>query len=366
MNNKKICLFLIIFLCISGFFFAEDQLKLTFVGDIMAHDVNFQMKDYSKIYEKVKHYFQADDLTFGNLETPINNDLPYSTYPSFNVKEPYVQAAVNAGFDVFSLANNHANDKGDIGVLKTLTALMVLKDRVQGNLYFSGVRGNTSKPFTPEVIYKNGYKIGFLAVTQFLNAPQSTPYVHMVEYHNKTAAKQFLDELKKITPDYDVFIVSFHADVEYVQTPDPVKQMFFRDLANAGVHIIWGHHPHVLQPYETIDVNGARHLIMYSAGNFISGQTYGLTPDRATSARALTGDSAIFRVEISKNTQGKASISNVTPVFISVYKTPENDTIVDTLESLSVSKLPGKWQDFYKSRLRIIIAFFNTMEKYLH
>jgi poly-gamma-glutamate synthesis protein (capsule biosynthesis protein) len=85
-------------------------LVLTFAGDIMAHTVNFMMDDYRRIYEDLRPVLTADDLSFGNLETPVADSLPMSTFPSFNVHSAYLRAAVDGGFDVFSLANNHAND----------------------------------------------------------------------------------------------------------------------------------------------------------------------------------------------------------------------------------------------------------------
>ena len=91
---------------------ATSRLVLTFGGDIMAHTPNFSMADYSMIYADIEEIIQNDDLTFANLETPVHDGRPYENYPTFNVQPPYAQAAIDAGFDVFSLANNHSNDQG--------------------------------------------------------------------------------------------------------------------------------------------------------------------------------------------------------------------------------------------------------------
>ena len=93
-----------------------DSIELTFAGDIMAHTENWSMSDYSRIYQDVSSLLRNDDLTFANFETPVSNSLPLSTYPRFNVHSSYLDAAVEAGFDVFSLANNHSNDQGLAGV----------------------------------------------------------------------------------------------------------------------------------------------------------------------------------------------------------------------------------------------------------
>ena len=83
------------------------RLRLTFGGDIMAHIENFRMADYSMIYADIEEIIKNDDLSFANLETPVHGGRPYESYPTFNVQPPYAQAAIDAGFDVFSLAFFH-------------------------------------------------------------------------------------------------------------------------------------------------------------------------------------------------------------------------------------------------------------------
>ncbi|RPJ07902.1 MAG: CapA family protein [Spirochaetaceae bacterium] len=364
--RKKSALIIILALALQTQAFGQNSLSLSFVGDIMAHDVNFQMYDFSEIYRRVSDVFLRDDLTFGNLEFPIIDDMPFSTYPIFNVKQAYVQAAVTAGFDVFSLANNHITDKGDLGVLKTLTSLLMLKERADGRFFFSGIRGNPQKPFVPEVIYRNGFKIGFIAATQFLNNPQYTPYVNVVDIKSQDRIDEFLAWVKTTASQYDLFIVSFHGDIEYVQTPDSKKQRFFRQLIEAGADIVWGHHPHVLQPYELVKINGQDKLIMYSTGNFISGQTSWLSMDMANSARAFTGDSAIFQVRVTRHGNSSPFIAGVIPILISNYKNPEKGVIVDRTELLAGYALPGNWQEYFRTRLSVMRDFFNNMANYIN
>ena len=65
-----------------------NTLSLTFAGDIMAHDVNYNRPPYSKIYEHVAPYLLSDDLSFGNLEFPCDPEKPMSNFPCFNVHLP--------------------------------------------------------------------------------------------------------------------------------------------------------------------------------------------------------------------------------------------------------------------------------------
>lgn len=365
MTIKKRKTLITIFIGFSLFSLGADDLQLSFIGDIMAHDVNFQMKDYDLIYAQVKSYFEDDDLTFGNLEFPIVEDLPFSTWPLFNARSNYVRAALNASIEVFSLANNHSIDKGQVGALKTLSSLILLKESYNGRVWYSGLRGNEHKPFTPETIYQNGYKIGFIATTQFMNLPQSVSYVNIVDYNNPEEANRFIEWVRSIAPRYDLLVLSYHGDLEYKLSPQTAKVTFFRKLIQAGITILWGHHPHVLQPYEVITVDGSDRLIMYSLGNFVSGQGYYVKATTPTIERAYTADSAIMRVTVQRNSLGKVSVTAVKPVLISNYTTPQKDIVVAETEKLANATLYGDWQAYYQIRLKTIKEFFATMSSYL-
>jgi len=346
--------------------FSEDILELSFLGDIMAHDVNFNMPDYDLIYKNVKEILAKDDLTFGNLEFPIVEDLPFATYPRFNVKASYVRAARQASIEVFSLANNHTLDQGVAGVVETLASIIRLKEEFNRELYYSGIRGSQNKEFRPATIYRQGFKIGFLAITEFSNILPTYGLVNMVNYLNKNEAQQFINYLKEICPEYDLFIVSVHAGIEYQLKPTNAKAAFFHQMVQAGVTIVWGHHPHVLQPYEVVEVDGCQRLIMHSLGNFISGQTAFLRPQDYNLQQAYTGDSAIMQVTIKRNALGKAVVAGVRPVLISTYKRPpHNYYIVNLTESLASQDLPDGWQKFYQARYQALRDFFNRKEDFI-
>ena len=89
----------------------------------MMHAVNHVTADYRDIYRDVETLLRDDDLTFANLEFPVDPGRPYGDFPRFNGTPAYLQAAVDAGIDAFSLANNHAFDGAEEGVLQTLRSL---------------------------------------------------------------------------------------------------------------------------------------------------------------------------------------------------------------------------------------------------
>ena len=123
----------------------KDTIKLLFAGDIMAHSVNYYITTYEKIWRDVRDVISEADLAFANIEAPIDTTKAAASYPSFNMTQKYVQAAVDAGFDVFSLCNNHTNDQYKNGILETIKTTKAItehtKEQLGNDIYFSGTTG---------------------------------------------------------------------------------------------------------------------------------------------------------------------------------------------------------------------------------
>ena len=98
----------------------SNSITLIFTGDVMAHNVNYRMKDYNIIWNDLRDDFKRADFTFANIEAPVDTTKEASNYPYFNMPESYVQAAIDSGINVFSLCNNHSNDQKLEGVLETI------------------------------------------------------------------------------------------------------------------------------------------------------------------------------------------------------------------------------------------------------
>ncbi len=329
-------------------------LRFSFLGDIMAHDVNFSRPPYSRIYEGIEEVLQNDDLTFGNLEFPVDPDKPMSNYPAFNVHPAYVEAALEAGIEVFSMANNHITDQGAGSLLKTIGQLESIQN--EKGFYFSGISEDPELYFQPLTIPWGGYTIGFLAVTEFLNSYTGKEYVYLLNYRVEETRTRFLKYLETISENYDIFVLSFHGGTEYAGEPSEEKKAFFYDVLLSGVDILWAHHPHVLQPYKLYTVQGAQKLIIYSAGNLISGQTWRLDPENPDPARMHTGDSAVFRVTLELGDSGVAVVE-VNPLPVSNYRHPEYGMIIRPTEELSIGEdIPEIWKSYYKERLEELEA----------
>jgi poly-gamma-glutamate synthesis protein (capsule biosynthesis protein) len=67
-----------------------------------------------------------------------------------------------------------------------------------------------------------------------------------------------------------VVVVSMHWGAEYQSGASESQKQIAKRLAEAGAALIWGHHPHVLQPAEWI--NDGQTLVFYSLGNALFDQ----------------------------------------------------------------------------------------------
>lgn len=330
-------------------------LRLTFLGDIMGHDVNLRMADYRDIYRGVEEVFRADDLTIANLEFPVEPTLPESGYPLFNANRRYIDAAIEAGVDAFSLANNHAFDQREEGIFQTLRTAASAKAAAARQVGFSGIRGNPHQPFAAETITVKGLRVGFVAATQFLNDSAGRPYVNVVDSTDEADVRDFLAFVSRESARYDLFIVSYHGDDEYAREPGPAKVSFFRRLLASGAHVVCGHHPHVVQGWELASVEGGDRLILYSMGNFISGMTWRLDPSAPAAGIPARGESYLLEARVLL-TGGTASVVRAEAIPIANYRNARGEMVVGRLRELAdgTVSLPKAWTAYYAGRLALM------------
>ncbi|WP_253675139.1 CapA family protein [Treponema sp. OMZ 305] len=360
-------------------------LALTFAGDLMAHTVNFNMNEYDLIYKDVEKILHNDDLSFVNIETPVCDALPLSTYPSFNVHTPYLRAAVQAGFDVLSFANNHTNDHGTTGIDGTLAAVRtVQKERLAAEaslppfLAFSGLKDSVNDHIQATPFVYKGWNILFCSVTEILNsydASKDRLYYSAPTKQGRAALLSLIKEARNRYP-CDLFVLGLHLnEPEYGRTVSESKKKWFKQLGEAGVDIIWAHHPHVMQTWEIITVERSLLLpnttvndtavtiseqckvfCMYSMGNFISGQRWHTRYDDPEFYREYTGDAVMLQLMCTRNEAGRADFS-VTPLLITQYNEPEYP-VVKRFTQEWIDTLNEKDKKYFTKR-------FELMKEYL-
>jgi gamma-polyglutamate biosynthesis protein CapA len=251
-----------------GFAPTNREIKMVFVGDIMMDravrsSVEKNLEgDYGRLFEGVG-FLKDADLAFGNLEGPVS-DVGHNvgSIYSFRMAPASLLAVRDAGFDVLSVANNHAGDWSLVAFKDTLKRL--------SELNILAIGGGESYEQASQVQIKeiSGIKIGFLAVSDvgpnWLKATDLQSGILLANDPNLPTL------IKKASEGVDVLVVSYHFGEEY-KTHSNIRQQFLAHQAiDNGATLVVGHHPHVIQETENYK-NG---VIAYSLGNFIFDQNF--------------------------------------------------------------------------------------------
>lgn len=346
----------------------DDEIKLLFAGDIMAHTNNYHISSFDKIWRDVKYLIDGNDLVFANIEAPIDTTKPVSNYPNFNMPQNYVQAAVDAGFNVFSLCNNHSNDQYLDGIKETLKTVdriceMAAKNAPPRSLYFSGLKNSKESEFSYNIIEKSGWKILFLPMTELLNRPDFSEYINYVKTDD-ASRNEFIDYVKKLREKNPctVFILSFHtAEPEYTRNITSRQEKFYKELIKNGVDIIWANHAHIIKNRKIIvdTETNCDKLIMYANGNTISGQRRNpdLTSKNPNGERDNTGDGLFYKVTLKKDNKGSVKIKKCEPIFITTYINTANEFVLKPLNQDFVNYLYSvprtNWAKYIERRINI-------------
>lgn len=269
---RQILFFLIGFSLSYSISAQDSTLTLLFMGDIMGHDAQITSAlqsdgtyDYRPVFTYMKDLIQSADIAIANLEVTLAGPV-FKGYPQFSSPDDLALAAQAAGVDVFGTANNHSLDRRKQGVDRTIKVLDSL-----GIIHTGTFRTYQEKEKQPFVwIEKNGFKLALINYTYGTNGiPVSRPNV--VNLINQDSLKKEILRAKAAKPDKVILFV--HWGIEYQHQPNKVQTDLTSFCFDAGVDIIIGSHPHVIQKSEWIsDSLQKETFVTYSLGNFVSNQ----------------------------------------------------------------------------------------------
>lgn len=254
----------------------NSKVSIIAVGDNLIHntliDAGKQENgnlDYNSFYESIKPYVENADLACINQETMLGGkEFEYSGYPMFNTPWEVGEAAIHAGFDVFTCATNHSMDVGYAGIAKEVEFFSKHPEVTHVGTYTSEEDYNTITYIT-----KNDIKFAILNYTYGTNGipiPKDKPYII-----NMLTEKKVKKDITEARKNADVVIAFPHWGTENSHSVSEQQEKYVKIFSELGVDIVIGTHPHVLQPVEwyTNAETGKKMLVYYSIGNFISHQT---------------------------------------------------------------------------------------------
>jgi poly-gamma-glutamate synthesis protein (capsule biosynthesis protein) len=246
------------------------RISLIFAGDIMGHDSQIASAydpstgqyDYIPCLASMRPYIENADIAIGNLEVTLAGP-PYKGYPQFSSPDALAVALRQTGFDVLVTANNHSVDRGKKGILRTIRVLDSLGIPHTGTFADGMARLNEY----PLILQKNGFTLALLNYTYGTNGIP-VPAPGMVNLIDTAQMRADIQKAKRVKP--DAIIVFMHWGNEYESLPTREQRRLADHLFGLGADLVIGSHPHVLQPMEW--KKDKNKLVIYSLGNFVSGQ----------------------------------------------------------------------------------------------
>jgi poly-gamma-glutamate synthesis protein (capsule biosynthesis protein) len=251
-----------------------DSIRLIIAGDLMGHGMQItgawhdggdSSYNYHPVFQYVKDYISSADVALANLEVTLAG-APYTGFPRFSTHLSFAVAVQDAGFDALVTANNHSLDRGKQGLERTIDVLDSLEIPHTGTFKDSTAWKNDY----PLMLNVNNFRIAVLNYTYGTNGIT----VEKPNIINRIDTLRMAADLAKARSRQPDFILAcIHWGEEYNNTENAAQRAVARFLAQNGCQLIAGAHPHVVQPFAKIPVEGKDSVpVIYSMGNFISNQ----------------------------------------------------------------------------------------------
>lgn len=307
------------------------RIVISALGDVLLHSP-LQVQAYTSadkfnsLWSNVRKPLAKVNLSYANFEGPAAegtaaggrqvadpglrfDKVVYGSYPAFNYHPSLIDGLKDLGIDFVSTANNHALDRGSVGADKTIDNM-----RAKG-LAFAGTRRSTEEEKYYAVSEANGIRVGWVSCSFSTNGIPDKKKQVLLCYGDKA---KVLDIVKTLPEKerVDAVIVTPHWGNEYQNSPAAAEKALGREFLNAGATAVLGGHPHVLQPWEKVTMpDGEERFIIYSLGNFVSGQV-------SAKMGTATRTSLMLFLGLTKTTSGKVIVNGAKYIPLSMAAKP--------------------------------------------
>lgn len=267
----------------------QESIQISAIGDVLVHEALYryatQKPDgFYSLFKRVQPFVSSADFAIANLEGPTAPGVvangssvadPGFVYDAqvytgtnfvFNFHPSLIEDLKKLGIDLVSTANNHALDRRQLGIDRSLQEL------AQRNMLFTGTRPSQNQQdwdFTVAMI--KGFRVGFLSCTEHTNGiPDKARQVLNCFADKSTIVRLVQNHSAR---GLDGVILLPHWGEEYKLQANRKQMKWAQEMAEAGATAIVGNHPHVLQQMEWIqNSRGQNMFVAYSLGNFVAWQ----------------------------------------------------------------------------------------------
>ena len=331
-------------------------------------NANYDGYDFSPMYELLKPIVSNYDIEYYNQETILGgSEIGLSDYPTFNSPYEVGDTMIDLGFNLVSLATNHTIDSGSKAVLNSREYWNSKENVLAVGSYSSEEERNKV-----DIRESNGITYTMLNYTYGTNGikvPEGKEYLVNVwptdldindpekdtEYQDYK--KTVLEDIKRVRDKVDVLFVAMHWGVEYTHEPTEYEKDMAKFLADNGVDVIIGTHPHVIQPVTWIDNT----LVIYSLGNLISAQYQ--NQSTCTDYKCTTGLMTSFK--ITKTEKGKdktIKIDDVSNELIYTYYSGFSNFKVGPFSNEAIKTYLPSYKTVYEKYKAVVQKYDETMK----
>ncbi len=248
----------------------DEAVSLLFAGDIYFSEHVLNAYDHAGgiggvLGESLRETIAESDLFMANLEFPFSDRGTKAADKqfTFRVSPSRVSVLQEIGPDLVTVANNHALDYGTDALIDTCDTLDA------AGILHVGAGKNLEEAKKPQIIEKNGKKIGFIGVTRVFPTGDWAASTTRPGMFSAYDTAPVVNEIQKLKEQCDYLVVYIHWGIERNTQPESYQREIGHQYIDAGADLVVGSHPHVLQGIE--NYNGK--WILYSLGNFVFGSS---------------------------------------------------------------------------------------------
>lgn len=243
-----------------------------------AYDKEDTSFDFYPIFTEVTDTISGADYTVANVEGAMGGTVNGTSYGEssklYNTPPETMTALQAAGVDMLTLANDHALDVGFDGLLATIEGAR------QTGLSYVGAAASKDESETPVIKQIQGINVAFLNYTSTANGREKKASTAATEYGLNLITKStdvYADVNRARSAGADIIVVYMSWGEEYSESINSAQQTYAQVLVDAGVDVIIGFHPRVLQKQNSFylektltDGTIHRTLCIGSLGTFLS------------------------------------------------------------------------------------------------
>lgn len=213
------------------------------------------------LFRSIAPVFEASQYGFVNLESPLTRGGDPQSWKDVVIKgnPALAPAMAKSGINVVNLANNHAGDQGDTGLLDTLRYC------AQSHIAVVGAGKDIASARRGVVLKKNGVRVAYLGFTDVLPVGYPATSTSPGTSPGRANISAVKNAIRTAAGKSDFVVVGWHWNLEYKTAPTSLELSEGHAAIDAGADLVFAHHPHVLD-----GVQAYHHgLICYSLGNLV-------------------------------------------------------------------------------------------------